>query len=103
MEDAVDAYLHVAASLDGEQNRGRAWNAGWGTPHSVLDIVRRLIAVSGIPLEPDVQGEGVSPGEIDRQYLESTALREELGWRPSVDLDDGLRRTWRWYQQRFEG
>jgi CDP-glucose 4,6-dehydratase len=101
VEDAVSAYLTVADSLDREEMRGRAWNAGWGEPHSVLELVRKLIDASGRSLEPDIQGEGVPPGEIDRQYLDSTAMREELGWEPEVDLDDGLRRAWDWYERRL--
>jgi CDP-glucose 4,6-dehydratase len=97
--DAVDAYLAVAASLDDEDKRGRAWNAGAGRPYPVIEIVRRLIAVSGSDLEPDVQGEGTPHGEIDRQYLDSTRIREELGWEPRWDLDDGLRETWGWYER----
>jgi CDP-glucose 4,6-dehydratase len=98
VDDAVDVYLAVARSLDGSELRGRAWNAGWGEPVSVLDLVRRLIAMSGRSVEPDVRGEGVPPGEIDRQFLDSTAIRTELGWAPKVDLDEGLRRAWDWYR-----
>jgi CDP-glucose 4,6-dehydratase len=98
VEDAVDAYLAVAASLDRPEMAGRAWNAGWGRPVSVLDVVRTLISVSGVDVEPDVQGEGVPPGEIDRQYLDSTAIREELGWEPKWELERGLRAAWEWYR-----
>ena len=35
VEDAVEAYLAVAASVADERLRGRAWNAGWGEPCSV--------------------------------------------------------------------
>jgi CDP-glucose 4,6-dehydratase len=103
VEDAVDAYLAVGASLDRASLRGRAWNAGWGSPLSVRELVDRLIAVSGLDLEPDVQGEGTPHGEIDRQFLDSTAIRDELGWSPRVDLDEGLRRTWEWYRERLGG
>ena len=99
VEDAVAAYLAVAASLDDPGNHGRAWNAGSGEPLSVLEIVNRLIAISGRDVEPDIQGTGVPHGEIDRQYLDSTALREELGWAPEWDLDRGLRATWEWYER----
>ncbi len=101
VEDAVDAYLTVAASLDRPDLHGRAWNAGWGSPLSVREIVDRLIAVSGNSAEPDIQGNGTPHGEIDRQYLDSTAIEADLGWRPSVGLDDGLRRTYEWYAQRL--
>ena len=99
VEDAADAYLAVARSLDEPANRGRAWNAGSGEPRSVLEVVRRLIAVSGRDVEPDIQGSGVPHGEIDRQYLDSTAIREELGWAPKWELDSGLRAAWDWYER----
>ena len=97
VEDAVDAYLTIAESLDREELGGRAWNAGWGQPVPVLTVVERLIAASGRELEPDIQGEGTPHGEIDSQHLDSTAMREELGWTPRVQLDEGLERAWRWY------
>jgi CDP-glucose 4,6-dehydratase len=103
VEDAVDAYLAIAASIDDESLRGRAWNAGWGSPLSVREMVDRLIAVSGRDATPDVQGEGTPHGEIDRQYLDSTAIRDQLGWSPRVELDDGLRRTFDWYAARLSG
>ena len=102
VDDAVDAYLAVAASLERPELSGRAWNAGWGRPVSVLDVVRTLIEVSGVAVEPDVRGEGVAAGEIDRQYLDSAAIRAELGWEPKWELEDGLREAWRWYE-RFLG
>jgi nucleoside-diphosphate-sugar epimerase len=97
VQDAVDAYVAVAGSLRDRANYGRAWNAGSGEPLSVLDVVTRLIRISGRDLTPDVQGAGVPHGEIDRQYIDSTALRQDLGWAPKWDLDSGLRATWEWY------
>jgi CDP-glucose 4,6-dehydratase len=99
VEDAADAYLAVAASLDRPELNGRAWNAGWGKPFSVMDVVRTLIEISGREIEPDIQGEGVPHGEIDRQFLDASAMREELGWEPRWDLERGLRATWEWYSQ----
>jgi CDP-glucose 4,6-dehydratase len=99
VEDAVDAYLAVAASLDRPALNGRAWNAGWGSPVPVLKIVRTLIAVSGQDVEPDIQGEGTPAGEISRQYLDSSAIREELGWEPRWELEEGLRAAWHWYER----
>jgi CDP-glucose 4,6-dehydratase len=101
VEDAARAYLAVEGSLGDRANWGRAWNAGSGTPRSVLDVVRRLIAISGVDVEPVIEGTGVPHGEIDRQYLDSTAIQRELGWAPSWELDDGLRATWDWYSRTF--
>ena len=98
VEDAVEAYLAVAASLERPEHRGRAWNAGNGAPMSVLELVRRVIAASGRAIEPEIAGEGTPAGEIDRQWLDSSAIRDQLGWRPSWDLDRGLEETYAWYE-----
>jgi CDP-glucose 4,6-dehydratase len=101
VEDAVNAYFSVAASLDRPEMRGRAWNAARGAPIGVLDLVRRLIEVSGRHVEPLILGEGIPHGEIARQEVDSTAIREELGWDPRWDLARGLADTWQWYEQRL--
>jgi nucleoside-diphosphate-sugar epimerase len=66
---------------------------------AVLEVVRRLIEISGRSVEPDIQGAGVPHGEIDRQYLDSTAIRERLGWTPRWDMESGLRAAWDWYKR----
>ena len=98
VEDAVDAYLAVAESLDEPAARGRAWNAGAGEPVAVLDVVNRLIAVAGSDLEPLIQGSGTRRASSDRQAVDASALRDELGWRPRWDLDRGLAETYSWYR-----
>ena len=102
VEDAASAYVTVANSLDDPEMNGRAWNAGMGVPIRVIDVVRRLIEISGRDLEPDIQGSGTPHGEIDRQFLDSGAIRAELGWEASWDLDRGLEAAWEWYERTLE-
>jgi CDP-glucose 4,6-dehydratase len=97
VEDAVAAYLTIAGSLDDREHWGRAWNAGNDEPVAVRDVVARLIAVAGADVEPDVKGEAMPDAQIDRQFLDSSAIRDELGWQPEWDLDRGLAASWRWY------
>jgi len=99
VEDAVDAYLAVAGSLSHPELRGRAWNAGPDEPVTVIELVRRLIAASGRELEPDVRGSGTPHAEIDRQHLDSSRIREELGWSARWELDRGLAATYAWYER----
>jgi CDP-glucose 4,6-dehydratase len=99
VSDAVEAYLSIADSLERPELRGRAWNAGTDEPVAVIDLVERLIAASGRALEPEVRGAGTPAGEIDRQWLDSTAIREELGWRPERGLAEGLAETYAWYER----
>jgi CDP-glucose 4,6-dehydratase len=99
VDDAVEAYLAVAGSLDREELHGRAWNAGNGRALSVIELVTRLIAASGHDVEPEIEGEGKPHGEIDRQWLDSTAIRSELGWEPRWELERALAETYAWYER----
>ncbi|HEX8066655.1 MAG TPA: NAD-dependent epimerase/dehydratase family protein [Thermoleophilaceae bacterium] len=103
VEDAVTAYLAVAESLDDERLAGRAWNAGGGEPVPVLDVVRRLVRIAGADVEPDVRGEPAAAGAPDRQALDSSAIRSELGWSPAWDLDRGLAAAHAWYAEHLAG
>jgi len=98
VDDAVAAYLAIATALDGEEARGEAFNAGGERPHSVREVVEEIVAAAEAGVEPEYLGEGTPDGEIDRQYVDSTKLRELTAWRPRVELGDGLRRTLEWYE-----
>ena len=39
--------------------------------------------------------------EIDRQYLDSSAIRDQLGWSATWNLRDGLAATYAWYEESF--
>lgn len=102
VEDAVRAYLAICDALDSGEARGEAFNAGGERPHSVAEVVSLVCKVAGTELEPDIRGTGTPSGEIDRQYVDSTKLRTMTGWRPQVELEDGLRRTVEWYREHPE-
>jgi CDP-glucose 4,6-dehydratase len=103
VDDAVSAYLAIAAALGGEGAgaRGEAFNAGGDRPHSVREVVEAIAAAAGEGVEP-VYGPGVPAGEIVDQYLDSTKLRELTGWAPAMSLTDGLGLTLDWYRNHRE-
>lgn len=98
VDDAVRAYLAIWSLLEDGQGAGEAFNAGGDRPHTVLDVVRLTCAVAGTGVEPEVRGKGSPPGEIVRQWVDSTKLREMSGWAPELSLEEGLRRTVDWYR-----
>lgn len=102
VEDAVAAYLAIEAALDRGEARGEAFNAGGERPHSVREVVDLIAAAAGAGNEPEYLGSGTPDGEIDRQYVDSSKLRELTGWSPRVALADGLGRTLEWYRGHSE-
>jgi CDP-glucose 4,6-dehydratase len=98
VEDAAQAYLAVAGALSKGEVGGEAFNAGWGHPHPVREVIHLICELGPGDVQPDYQGAGNPSGEIDRQYLDSTKIRERIGWEPQVDLREGLKRTLEWYE-----
>jgi dTDP-glucose 4,6-dehydratase len=75
---------------------GELYNIGSGVEQSVEQITDRVLDLLGKPQSlktyvPD------RPGHDRRYLLNSTKIRRELGWKPEVDFDEGMRRTVEWY------
>ncbi|MGZ5420390.1 MAG: NAD-dependent epimerase/dehydratase family protein, partial [Solirubrobacterales bacterium] len=98
VEDAAGAYLAIAGAVRDGDAGGEAFNGGGGRPHSVREVVELICELGGSEVEPDFQGEGTPAGEIDRQWLDSSKLREATGWEPRVELREGLRLALEWYR-----
>jgi CDP-glucose 4,6-dehydratase len=102
VEDAISAYLTIAEALDREEVRGEAFNAGGGSPHPVREVVELVARLAGTGVDPEIRGEGNPAGEIDRQWVDPTKIRQVLGWEPAVGLEEGLGRTIEWYREHPE-
>jgi len=97
VEDAAGAYVAIAEALAAGRGSGEAFNAGWGRPHPVREVVDLICELGPHQVEPDYRGAGTPTGEIERQYLDSTKIRTQIGWGPRVELREGIRRTLDWY------
>ena len=67
----------------------RAFNVGSGEPRTVGDMARALSRALDGPA-PIVTGE-YRLGDVRHITADSSRLRAELGWRPAVDFEDGMR------------
>lgn len=66
-------------------------NLGSGMGKTVNEIYEKLREITGYK-QPVKHGPG-KIGETRKIYLDASKARSQLGWRPTVDLDEGLRRT----------
>lgn len=100
VEDGAAAYLHLVERLAEDRDlAGQAFNFSTETPLSVLELVQRILAVTGSGLEPELQ-HGAKQ-ELSFQALRAERARRLLGWRPRFALEEGLARTVAWYRGHF--
>jgi UDP-N-acetylglucosamine/UDP-N-acetyl-alpha-D-glucosaminouronate 4-epimerase len=94
VENVVQANLLAA-----EANRaaGQVFNVGSGVSISLLDLLRELNAVFGTNIQPIFQPPRA--GDVRDSLADIARAREVLGYRPTVDLAEGLRRTVEYYRQ----
>jgi UDP-glucose 4-epimerase len=76
-----------------------AMNIGTGIETSVNRLYGTLAAVAGS--DRLAAYAPARPGEQTRSVIGAARARRELGWQPEVTLDEGLRRTYRFFQERF--
>ncbi|WP_323771013.1 dTDP-glucose 4,6-dehydratase [Antarctobacter sp.] len=100
VEDHADALLLVL-----EKGKiGRSYNIGGENECSNLDLVKTLCAIldEKRPKNDGSYADQISfvtdrPGHDARYAIDPTRIREELGWRPSVTVEEGLAKTVDWY------
>jgi UDP-glucose 4-epimerase len=86
--NVVDGTLRAA---DADGANGRIFNVAASAPVSVNQVADTIGAILGKPVER--RFEPPRPGDIRDSWADVTAARTVLGWEPTVDLEDGLRRT----------
>jgi dTDP-glucose 4,6-dehydratase len=95
--DTAAAFVAAACS---EKAVGRTIQLGTGHDVSVGEIVDMVGELLGKTLEVELDSERVRPpaSEVQRLISNPALARETLGWEPTVDLADGLRRTIAWVE-----
>ncbi len=101
VEDHADALLLVLQ----KGALGRSYNIGGENERTNLELVQTLCVILD---EKRPRGDGKSyadqitfvtdrPGHDARYAIAPSRIRDELGWRPSVTVEEGLARTVQWY------
>jgi len=101
VEDHADALLTVVQ----KGQVGRSYNIGGENERTNLELVQTLCGILD-RLQPRADGKPYAdqitfvtdrPGHDARYAIDPSRIRAELGWRPSVTVEQGLEKTVQWY------
>ena len=85
----------------------RVYNIGNSSPENLLDFVdilqQELIRAGVLPEDYDFEAHKqlvpMQPGDVPVTFADTSALEEELGFKPNTSLRDGLRKFAEWYKE----
>jgi nucleoside-diphosphate-sugar epimerase len=86
----------IAAMARGHE--GQLYNIGGGEEASMTDAIALAERVAGRELH--VERHGAAAGDVRRTRADVRKAEEQLGWRPTTPLADGLRAQWEWVAAR---
>ncbi len=98
----VRDWLHVRDNCDAlllvleKGKSGEVYNIGGGNEKTNMEITRRILSEVGKGDEM-IQFVEDRKGHDWRYSLDSTKITRELGWRPAIPFDQGLKQTIQWY------
>ena len=94
MEDACQALLLILE----EGKIGEVYNVGGGELKTNLEVTELILKTLGKPRSL-IQFVKDRPGHDRRYALNSEKIKTQLGFEPSVNFEEGLKRTIKWYQE----
>lgn len=101
VEDTVAAFLAMGAA-DGI-GFGRPYNAGTGKAIAVGELIDLLADITAVSKPVEHESKRMRPGDSEVRALlaDGGRLAAHIGWRPRVELREGLARTVAWWRQRL--
>lgn len=100
-------WLHVndhCRAIDMIVRKGRdgeVYNVGGNNERRNIDLVRLILAEIGADASSIIHVKD-RPGHDLRYAMDASKIKEELGWTPKYDFDEGIRETIRWYQDNIK-
>lgn len=85
------------AAAEAPAAAGRVLNVACGAQTNLLQLIDSINRVLGTSIEPVF--EDPRPGDVRESLADITAAREALGYEPTIDFDEGLRRSISYYRE----
>ncbi len=94
--DDISRALRLA--LTGDVPGGTVLHVASGVETTVQELADLCKAAAGVPDHP-VSPLAERPGEVDRNFASYDLANKALGYAPTISREDGIRRTWQWYNE----
>jgi UDP-glucose 4-epimerase len=98
IDDVVNALLFAARR---DVPPGSVFNIGSGEGIAVRDVVARILEIMGHPVKALMGAVPTRSDEIMKMSADNSCAGLQLGWKPAVSLDEGLRLSLAWFAKEY--
>jgi nucleoside-diphosphate-sugar epimerase len=96
IDNIVDVTLRACESA---QASGKVYNGGTSARISLNEVVKLLGKITGKAIKPTY--DPPRNGDIRDSQADISLAHKELGYKPIVQFEEGLKRTWDWYKTTY--
>ncbi len=95
IDDVVEATI---LGIEKEEANYQVFNVGFGEPTDVLTVAQTLKNAYNSDSKIEISG-NYRLGDIRHNYADLSVITKQLGFKPSVSFEEGIRRFTRWVEQ----
>lgn len=97
IDDIVNGLMRMLEHPSSDPVPHTVYNIGHSDPVPLLDFIGVIEQVTGKKAVKEMAG--MQPGDVYCTYADTTRLQQAFGYRPSVSIEEGIRRFYEWYRE----
>ena len=99
VDDVVEAYLKIEEL---KKHPGEYFNIGTGIQSTIKDVVDTAVKVTGKTVKFEWEKMASRSWDSKNWVADISKARQLLKWTPKVNLEQGLKLTWDWFQKNYK-
>jgi len=97
---ANDLNNFLELAIKNQKEKYRLYNCGSGKAESVINIIKKIIKLSGKNLQ--IEHDLSQPSIKTSLFIDYSLAKKELGWQPLISIDEGIASTIKWWEENID-
>tara|TARA_B100000900_G_scaffold412769_1_gene435226 strand:- start:12 stop:953 length:942 start_codon:yes stop_codon:yes gene_type:complete len=94
---ADDLINFIKLAIKNQKKQYEIYNCGSGSPIKVKELVKKVVKISGKDLK--INYNKSKPSIPFNMYLNTKKAFKEIGWKPKIDINLGIKKTIKWWEE----
>lgn len=100
IDDIIEGVVATVITDRSEKTKYSLYNIGNSTPVKLLDFIEAIEKVTGKTAKKEMCP--MQPGDVERTWADTDSLYNDYGYKPSIEIDKGVKEFVSWYRKYYE-